>query len=358
MVLESDNKNAIRGRPSPSCYLCGADGNILYEALGDLLFGVPGEWDLRKCGNSSCGLIWIDPMPQADDISMLYDRYHTHSIQVNSGWLAGLYNGIRGGVLACRFEYPYAAKTNIWKVFGYLLSFIRDLKERMAGEVMWLEGSRRGRLLDVGCGNGTFAAFMKEMGWHVTGVEPDIKAVQAVKDFSLIEVSQGSLEDVKFPKESFDAITMNHLIEHLPDSIQTLKESWRILKPGGRLVLTTPNTSSLGHLYFRRDWRGLEPPRHLFLYNSQSIRCALNAAGFKIKNLRTIARSASYILTMSNMLRKVRLSGEKSCHDSLVRVAKKKLCTVAFNQIWEALVLSIDKTKGEELLVIAEKGFS
>src|SRR5262249_20209517 len=76
--------NGIRGnegievRSVATCYLCGTEGYELYRGLRDRLFGAPGSWDLRRCPNSKCGLIWLDPMPTETDIHRLYATYYTH----------------------------------------------------------------------------------------------------------------------------------------------------------------------------------------------------------------------------------------------------------------------------------------
>jgi hypothetical protein len=76
--LATDNqpsKVEIRSRPFPECSLCGTRGEPLYAGLTDRLFGAPGEWNLKCCSNSGCGLIWLDPMPLEDDIGKAYENY-------------------------------------------------------------------------------------------------------------------------------------------------------------------------------------------------------------------------------------------------------------------------------------------
>jgi len=137
----------------------------------------------------------------------------------------------------------------------------------------------QGRLLDVGCGSGEWLLEMRQRGWTVEGFDFDDSAVKLARQKGL-KVECGSLEDRNYPADCFDAVTLNHVIEHVPDPVRTLAECARILKPEGKLVLFTPNNSSLGHLLFREGWRGLEPPRHLHIFSMKSLRRTLTAAGF------------------------------------------------------------------------------
>lgn len=79
----------------------------------------------------------------------------------------------------------------------------------------------------------------------------------------------------------FDVITLNHVIEHVSDPIELLRSCYRLLKLGGQLWLQTPNIDSLGSRRYGRHWRGLEPPRHLVLFDPVSLRSALHQAGFQ-----------------------------------------------------------------------------
>jgi hypothetical protein len=125
--------------------------------------------------------------------------------------------------------------------------------------------------------------------------------------------------------------------------------------PSGQLVIVTPNTSSLGQAYFGRDWRGIEPPRHLYLYNPESIRTLVETAGLRVRDIHTVASRAIYFLTLSGLSRKARISGTCGHFETLFSQARKKPLKCLFNQIWESVVLSVDQTRGEEILLVAGK---
>jgi ubiquinone/menaquinone biosynthesis C-methylase UbiE len=122
---------------------------------------------------------------------------------------------------------------------------------------------------------------MKKRGWEVYGLDFDPRAAEAARSEGL-SVQYGKVECQGYPSEFFDAVTLNHVIEHIPDPCKTLKECLRVLKPGGRLIIVTPNGTSLGHLFFGRHWRGIEAPRHLHIFSFESIKRALQLEMAKV----------------------------------------------------------------------------
>jgi 2-polyprenyl-3-methyl-5-hydroxy-6-metoxy-1,4-benzoquinol methylase len=257
-----------------ACYLCGAEGHILYGNLHDRLFGAPGEWNLKKCPNTKCGLIWLDPIPTEADLYKIYENYYTHYVSTNS------VDHVK--TQSARVK-PFRLLLKLgYQVLLHLAGMHQALLQaRLDASMMYLGKNNAGTLLDVGCGNGSFLDRMRLLGWNVRGVDIDHKSAKIAHETFGIPVYVGTLQEAKYPDASFDAITMSHVIEHVYNPITLLMESYRILKPGGSLVVVTPNTTSFGHRQFDRNWRGLEPPRHLHLFSRLTIENIANKAGFQ-----------------------------------------------------------------------------
>lgn len=265
--------DSIAAVSTPSCLLCGSPGVVLYTGLKDRLFGAPGSWNLKRCPDPACGLGWLDPMPAEEEIGKAYRAYYTHR---EDSVPASLGVDSLGRALA-KLHKP------LLKIFTHatgLRSRERDYQKKAAGMFLG-DPVPGGRVLDVGCGNGDILARMCGSGWSGEGVDTDPEAVANARTRHGLTVHLGRLEDLRFPGESFDAVTMKHVIEHVHDPVALVRESLRILKPGGRLVLVTPNVNGLGHRWFGENWRGLEPPRHLHLFPPGALRSCAIQAGFR-----------------------------------------------------------------------------
>jgi 2-polyprenyl-3-methyl-5-hydroxy-6-metoxy-1,4-benzoquinol methylase len=257
-----------------TCYLCGAEGHILYGNLRDRLFGAPGEWNLKKCPDAKCGLIWLDPMPVEADLHKVYENYYTHYASPNSIDPVKT-QSVRGKPFRLLLKLGY-------QVLLHLAGMSQGLGQaRLDALMMYLAKNNPGTLLDVGCGDGSFLARMELLGWDVRGVDIDHESARIAHETFGVPVYVGTLQGGKYPDACFNAITMSHVIEHVYDPITLLTESYRILKPGGSLVVVTPNIASFGYRHFERNWRGLEPPRHLHLFSRSTIENIANRAGIQ-----------------------------------------------------------------------------
>lgn len=266
-----------------SCPICGAsERSALYRDLVDnVFFCAPGKWTSWRC--SACGSAYLDPRPSPASIHLAYATYYTHGEAPPKADYAdlSLFRKLRRRLVNGYTNLRFSTNEQPASVLGVLaLSAARTQRDRLHQEYRHLPPRRRaGKVLDVGCGNGAFLRTAQSCGWETFGVDPDPQAVETcLRQGSNVRL--GGVEQFSDEVRSFDVITMSHVIEHLHDPIAVLKTCNRLLKPDGRLWLETPNIDSLGHRRYGRDWLGLDPPRHLMLFNSRSLKMALHDAGF------------------------------------------------------------------------------
>lgn len=273
-----ENPAKIRTQPRPACPLCGTVGHGLYSHVPDGLFGSAGEWGLSQCPRSGCGLLWLNPVPLAEDLHLAYQTYFTHADTPERQTLRGRIRSVLYAVYQAAAAVPGA------------ITGVRQDQREMAS--LFLGGQTPGRLLDVGCGDGTFLHQMQGRGWQVDGVDFDRKAIESARLRFGLQLRHGDLASAGFGAATFDAVTLKHVIEHVPDPAGLLAEALRVLKPGGRLVVATPNADSLGHQVFKEAWFGLDPPRHLQVFAPQTLRACAERAGVKVLEVRTTAAHA------------------------------------------------------------------
>ena len=333
----------------PNCFLCGAVGEVVYNRLFDRVFGSQGEWNFKKCTNQICGMYWLDPMPIEDDIFKLYQNYYTHQQKVNipDNMLRWLYSKITRGYLANRYRYDIDGVTLLDRMLGLLVYLHPGRMTDINFKVFFLNANHGGKLLEVGCGNGFMLKRLANLGWTVEGVDFDINAVRTARTMDL-NVHLGDLSEQYYPDSTFDAIVMSHVIEHVYDPLALLVECQRILKPGGRLINITPNIDSWGHRMFREYWRGLEPPRHLHIFNISSLQILAKKAGFSRINCRSIARARGVLLASKSL----RNTGK--IKDTGRYPFKDRLWAELFELI-EWTLLIFNKNYGEEVVLCAIK---
>jgi len=234
----------------------------------------------------------------------LYQEYHTHGPTADdSSWrstVPSLFRAIR----EVAFGYPPTTSL-ITRMLASLLACISPLRDLGGATVLWLRYRPiGGRLLDVGCGAGTLLQELSAHGWEVVGIDADPKAAARAAEGSRFPIRCSPLADGLFEPQSFDAITLNHVLEHLADPVVALRICGRYLKAGGMLVILTPNLNSLSRGFFGRYWRGWETPRHLTLFSKKSLRECAVRAGLVPTALWTTARYAPNLWSSSWRLRR------------------------------------------------------
>jgi 2-polyprenyl-3-methyl-5-hydroxy-6-metoxy-1,4-benzoquinol methylase len=240
-----------------SCNHCGTTGAAhLFRAKG---------YDLVRC--TGCGLAYIANPPSAEELTVLYSAgadYHTALCDPTSATFA----------TQDRIAVRHLAET--WRAV------------------------KSGRLLDVGCSIGQFAARARDAGFAATGLEMNAASAAFARSHYGLEVAEGTIHDAPQEAGSLDVLTMFDVIEHVPDPLGDLKKAWDLLAPGGRIVLSTPNIDGLfpkASLPIAKKldyWPHPEPPYHLYQFSAKTLGAMLAKAGFQVTATRHFAIDLAY----------------------------------------------------------------
>jgi 2-polyprenyl-3-methyl-5-hydroxy-6-metoxy-1,4-benzoquinol methylase len=231
------------------CALCG--GLVFKPALSCEGFAYV------RC--SGCGLVQINPQAEASE-----GRYQKiHGKDYLDYELANEENFFRLQLLALQDAGFESLEKKI---------FLHVTKETPPG------------VLDIGCATGSLLFYLKQRGWRCGGVERS-PACEYARERGL-DVTGLSLEENHFSSDNYDVILASHLIEHLSDPASFVRESHRLLKPGGRLFVTTPNIAGFQARLFQGRWRSAIFD-HLYLFSIKTLTALLVKAGFKIERIRT-----------------------------------------------------------------------
>lgn len=255
----------------------------LHTRLRDLAFRMaPGEWTLYRC--QGCDTAYLDPRPTKTSLSRAYGNYYTHEPDAAS-------QSELDTLGPYRWARRIAANSYLNSRFGtkrepsirgarFVLELFPSQRLSLDSEFRHLPKPLLGqRLLDIGCGNGSFLKRAASAGWTVSGIDFDPLAVEAAVN-SGIDAHVSTIEEFICDDGVFDAITLSHVIEHVHDPVGIIRRVSQLLKPAGLLFIETPNVNSIGALMYGACWRGLEPPRHLVLFTPLSLERALNECGF------------------------------------------------------------------------------
>jgi SAM-dependent methyltransferase len=141
-----------------------------------------------------------------------------------------------------------------------------------------------GRLLEVGAFDGLFLQAGREAGWQVAGTEIDTEAA-AVAAGRGIAMHVGRLEDAPYAPDTFDAVALRDVIEHLPEPRADLARMATWLRPGGALYIWTPNVDSLTRRLYGQNWGAVVFPWHFTYFSAVSLRRMLEINGFGVVSL-------------------------------------------------------------------------
>ena len=153
----------------------------------------------------------------------------------------------------------------------------------------------KGKILDLGAGTGDFLAFVKQNGWQTTGVEPSQKAKEIAIKKGVDLVNETSDLD----NYSFDVITMWHVLEHVPNIENQIKELQRLLKPNGTLIVAVPNFKSYDANYYKEFWAAYDVPIHFWHFSKTTIKLLFEKQNMKLEKVLPMKFDAFYVSLLS-----------------------------------------------------------
>jgi SAM-dependent methyltransferase len=160
----------------------------------------------------------------------------------------------------------------------------RFLNGLRVGAINYRSRSKRGRILDIGCGRGFLLREFQRGGWEVMGTELSESAGMYARDVLNLPVRIGDFREMNLPANHFDAIVLWHVLEHVYAPQATLAEVNRLLKPGGVLMIGVPNFGAWEARFSRDKWFHLDVPRHLTHFTRDTLEKTLAETGFNISS--------------------------------------------------------------------------
>lgn len=220
---------------------------------------------------SSCSFRFTQDVPDADSIAPYYksEDYISHT-NTATGLINRLYHFVRN-------------RTIVQK---------RKLIEKITGK-------KTGKLLDIGSGIGVFLSEMKKNGWEATGLEPDEDARSVAKKVYNIELV-GTNHLFQLPTEHYDAITMWHVLEHVHELTEYVRQVKSVLHPKGKLFIAVPNYTSLDATIYKEHWAAYDVPRHLYHFSPGAMKRLMEKHGLKILQYKPMWYDSFYVSLLSS----------------------------------------------------------
>jgi 2-polyprenyl-3-methyl-5-hydroxy-6-metoxy-1,4-benzoquinol methylase len=251
-----------------NCQIC--DGNTSTPFLTCTDYTVSKEsFNIVSC--NSCGFKFTNPMP---DLQLLGNYYKSNDYISHSNTSKGLVNSL----------YQFVRKFTLVKK----LQLIEKINKK----------SETKYLLDVGCGTGEFLNTCSNAGWQVQGVEPDNYARNTAQKKYKLTVNDEDYLNTAF-ENSFDCITMWHVLEHVPNLNERLQTLYKLLRPNGRLVIAVPNCSSFDAQQYQKYWGAYDVPRHLHHFTPNDIHALVAKNNMEVERVMPMIFDSFYVSLLS-----------------------------------------------------------
>jgi 2-polyprenyl-3-methyl-5-hydroxy-6-metoxy-1,4-benzoquinol methylase len=258
------------------CPVCGSKQFIPFITCTD--FFVSGrQFEIRECND--CGFKFTANAEDEENIGKYYqsEEYISHS-NTSKGLVNAVYHRVR----------------------NFMLGRKRQLVEKATG-------LQTGRVLDVGTGTGFFLYEMKNHGWQVSGTEKSADArAFSQKEFGLETDEPEQL--FQFENESFDAVTLWHVLEHIHRLDENMKAFVRLLKPNGKLIIAVPNHTSYDARHYKQYWAAWDVPRHLWHFGPEQMKQFGEKHNLRLQSLHTMPFDSFYVSLLSEKYKKSKLA--------------------------------------------------
>ena len=283
------------------CMACGSDGvKQIYRGVKDSLFGADGTFDYYEC--CSCGTFkMVANIEPGSQYTPSYSGRKKRSENIIKNYFRKILVFMGRG--RCATDEAGRITCALVKI----LKYVKLLDKRVLSEKLWVpnpKGDEDNRILDVGCGNGYYIEYMQNMGWSADGVEIDVESYNNSRKRGL-SVYLGDLSCLELEKDSYDIITVRHVIEHIKDPKLFLNECYSLLKSGGRVYITTPNSQSYCSSKYHDDWLGLDVSRHENIFSVDGLLRLVDNSNFRVIKINTNLRITKFV-SRASYLRRVR----------------------------------------------------
>jgi len=233
----------------------------------------------------------------------------------------------------------YISHTNTDKgLINKIYQRVRKITLNQKADLIIGETLKQGKILDIGAGIGAFLNTMKARGWEVIGIEPDEGARQQAKNLFGLDLNETNVLE-QLPANSFDAITLWHVLEHvhqLHSYVQRLKD---LLKPNGKLFIAVPNYESGDSSIYKLYWAAYDVPRHLYHFTPKSIQVLMHQHGLKITAKKPMWFDSFYISLLSSKYK----NGKTKWLGAGIAALRSNLSTVLNKDKCSSVIYTIEK---------------
>lgn len=240
-----------------SCLICSSRRlELLYQGVRDHYGIATDAYRFLKC--KECGSATLNPLPAPHTLPLLYPRDYTFKIAVSN----------------------QSTPHRLFRALEWYAFYLPLYRQRL-NIFRRLTGLASGRILEVGCGSGLFLRLLAQVGYDAEGLDISETDVAYAREHLALRVSHGVLDDLALAANRYDAVLLMSVLEHIPNPSDTVKQVFRILQPGGWIVLGLPIIDSRQAKLLGPRWCEVtEAPRHLMIPSCEGVRRLLAMAGF------------------------------------------------------------------------------